>query len=66
MLELIKKSFEIWVKKQWLKEIDNALNKSAKTYDKYKRECLVVQRLVDEYRKKFPDEEVNRKVRTII
>lgn len=61
MAELIKKSFEIWVKMRWLKKMDKALAKRAKTYDKYKRECFVVHKLAQAYMKKFPDEEVNWK-----
>lgn len=49
--KLLKESFELWVKKRWLKEIDRAIERYKKTYAKATREHSVMNRLIEEYKK---------------
>lgn len=54
--ELLKRTFELWVKKCWLKEIDRAVDRYKKTHDKATRERYVVNRLLEEYKKLYGEE----------
>ena len=47
--KLIKESFELWVKKRWLKEIDRSIDRYKKTYAKACREHYVMQTLIKRY-----------------
>ena len=49
LIELLKRTFEIWCKKRWLKEIDRAIDHYHKAQNKANREFFVMQRLVDRY-----------------
>lgn len=55
MAELIKMSFEIWVKMRWLKEINKVVDERNKAYKKYIRKCLVLDDLLKEFNKKYPN-----------
>jgi hypothetical protein len=54
--ELLKQSFNLWVKKRWLKEIDRAVDRYKKTYDKAAREHYVMNRLIEEYKKTYGED----------
>jgi hypothetical protein len=54
--ELIKQSFELWVKKRWLKEIDRAIDRYKKTYAKATREHYVMNKLIEEYKKIYGED----------
>ena len=49
MSELLKRSFEIWCKKRWLKTIDRACDKYEKIRKKANRQAYVVNALVRRY-----------------
>ena len=49
--ELIRRSFELSVKKRWLKEIDRAVDRYKKAYTKATREHYVMNSLIKEYNK---------------
>jgi hypothetical protein len=53
--ELIKKSFDLWVKMRWLKTIDKEVKKRRKYFFKYKRQEYVVNKLVEEYNNLYAD-----------
>lgn len=53
MYELIKRSFELFVKKRWLKTIDKEIDKYNKLKSKLFRQQYVVNSLLEEYRKKY-------------
>lgn len=54
--ELTKRSFELWVKKRWLKEIDRAIDRYKKTYAKATREHYVMNKLIEEYKKIYGED----------
>ena len=54
--ELIKRSFDLWVKKRWLKEINRAIDKYKKTYAKATREHYVMNKLIEEYKKIYGED----------
>jgi hypothetical protein len=54
--ELMKRSFDLWVKKWWLKEIDRAIDKYKKTYAKATREHYVMNKLIEEYNKIYGED----------
>lgn len=54
--ELIKRSFELSVKKRWLKEIDRAVDRYKKTYAKATREHYVMNKLIEEYKKIYGED----------
>jgi hypothetical protein len=54
--ELMKRSFDLWVKKRWLKEIDRAIDKYKKTYAKATREHYVMKKLIEEYKKIYGED----------
>ena len=47
--ELLKKSFELWVKKRWLNEINRSVDRYNKYKDKAAREQYVLNCLIKEY-----------------
>lgn len=53
--ELLKRSFELFVKKRWLKEIDSAVNSYNKSRDKLQRDTYVLSVLIKEYNERYPD-----------
>ena len=59
--ELMKRSFDLWVKKRWLKEIERAVDRYKKTYAKATREHYVMNKLIEEY-KKIYGEDLHKKI----
>ena len=55
MLDLLKRSFDIFVKKRWLKEIDKAIDRHKKAQTKANREYYVLTKLVEAYNEKYND-----------
>ena len=53
--ELLKKRFELFVKMQWLKTINKAVDERNKCYEKYRRKVYVVTKLFEEYQLKYGD-----------
>lgn len=47
--KLLKESFELWVKKRWLKEINRAIDKYHKVQAKANREYYVMSKLIERY-----------------
>ena len=58
--ELFKRSFDLWVKKRWLKEIDRAVDRYKKTYAKATREHYVMNKLIEEYKKIYGEDLRNK------
>jgi hypothetical protein len=54
--ELLKQSFDLWVKKRWLKEIDRAVDRYKKAYAKATREHYVMNKLIEEYKKIYGED----------
>lgn len=44
--ELLKRSFELWVKMRWLKTIDKEVKKRRKYFFKYKRQEYINEQIV--------------------
>lgn len=53
--KLMKERFDLWVKMRWLKTIEKETDKRNKLYHKYNRQSHVVDELVKEYCKLYPD-----------
>ena len=51
--ELLKKRFELFVKMQWLKAINQEVEKRNKYYENYRKKEYVVAKLIEEYEIKF-------------
>ena len=51
MIELLKRSFELFVKKRWLKTIDKECDKYNKIKSELFRQQYVVNSLLEEYKK---------------
>lgn len=51
MRELLKRSFDLWVKKRWLKTIEKQTDKCKKLSQKLFRQKYVLNSLLDEYMK---------------
>jgi hypothetical protein len=49
MRELIKRTFNLWCEKRWLKAIDRSIDRYRKTKAKANREHHVMTRLVERY-----------------
>ena len=49
MAELLKRTFQIFCEKRWLKEIDRAIDRYKKTQSKANREYFVVKKLCERY-----------------
>ena len=56
MAELLKQSFELFVKKRWLKIIDKECNKYNKIKNKLSRQQYVVNSLLEEYKKIYGED----------
>lgn len=56
MAELLKRSFELFVKIRWLKTIDKECDKYNKIKSKLSRQQYVVNSLLAEYKKKYGEE----------
>lgn len=56
MAELLKRSFELFVKKRWLKIIDKECNKYNKIKSKLSRQQYVVNSLLAEYKKIYGED----------
>ena len=56
MPELLKKSFELFVKNRWLKTIDKECDKYNKIKSKLYRQQYVVNSLLAEYKKKYGED----------
>lgn len=56
MGELLKQSFELFVKKRWLKTIDKECDKYKKMKSKLFRQQYVVNSLLAEYKKKYGED----------
>ena len=54
--DLLKRTFELWVKKRWLKEIDRAVDRYKKAYAKANREHYVMNKLIEEYNKIYGED----------
>jgi hypothetical protein len=52
--QMIKESFDLWVKRRWLRIIEKESRKGKKLLDKYYRQVYVVNRLLEEYVQRFP------------
>jgi ribosomal protein S27AE len=60
--QLLKESFELFVKKRWLKEIESAIERYKKTYAKATREHYIMQVLINRYNELYPKEPLRTKV----
>ena len=56
MAELLKRSFELFVKKRWLKTIDKECDKYNKIKSKLSRQQYVVNSLLAEYKKIYGED----------
>ena len=56
MKQLFKRSFKLFVKMRWLKEINKVVDKRNKAYKQYIKECLVLDDLLKEFNKKYPND----------
>ena len=56
MAELLKQSFELFVKKRWLKTIDKECDKYNKIKSKLSRQQYVVNSLLAEYKKIYGED----------
>ena len=56
MAELLKRSFELFVKKRWLKTIDKETDKYNRLKRKLFRQQYVVNALLEEYMKKYGED----------
>ena len=54
--ELCKRSFDLWVKKRWLKEIDSAVDQYRRSREKVERDRYVLAALLDEYKKRYSED----------
>lgn len=55
MFELIKRWFDFKVRMNWLKTIDKEVDKRKKLFEKLKRQDFIVNRLLEEYAKRYPN-----------
>ena len=54
--ELLKRSFDLWVKKRWLNEINRSVDRYNKHKDKANRERYVLNKLIEEYNKIYHED----------
>ena len=54
--KLIKSSFDLWVKKRWLNEINRSVDRYHKYRDKADRERYVLNKLIEEYNNIYHEE----------
>ena len=55
MKEIIKKSFELWVRALWLKEIDKICEKIKKLDSESARQRIVLNEMIKKYKEKYPN-----------
>lgn len=55
MKEIIKKSFELWVRSLWLKEIDKICEKIKKLDSESARQRIVLNEMIKKYKEKYPN-----------
>ena len=55
MKELIKKSFDLWVRTRWLKMIDKEIKKRDELLSRYNRQKCVVSELYKRYCELYPE-----------
>lgn len=55
MRELIKKSFDLWVRTRWLKMIDKEIKKRDELLNRYNRQKYVVSELFKRYCELYPE-----------
>lgn len=55
MKELIKQTFELWVRTLWLKEINKVTKKRDKALEEYQRHQYVADEMYKEFCKQYPD-----------
>ena len=65
MSELLKQSFELFVKNRWLKTIDKECDKYNKTKSKLSRQQYVINSLLAEYKKKYGEDLRTPKERSV-
>lgn len=65
MAELLKRTFELLVKKRWLKTIDKECDKYNKTKSKLSRQQYVINSLIAEYKKKYREDLCTSKERGV-
>ena len=53
---LCKRSFDLWVKKRWLKEIDSAVDQYRRSREKVERDRYVLAALLAEYKKLYGED----------
>ena len=58
MKKLLKQTFELLVRKRWLKTIDKEINKMQKYKTKYNVQRYVIDHLVAEYNKRYTDSKI--------
>lgn len=56
MLDLLKRTFELWIKMRWLKEIEIATDESKKAYEKAIRKRYVLNELLKAYKEKYGED----------
>jgi hypothetical protein len=56
MRDLLKRTFELWVKMRWLKEINKAVDQYKKARDKAQRKQYVVNALLKAYKEKYKED----------
>ena len=61
LIKLIKESFDLSVKKRWIKEIQKAVDKQDKAHKDYCRHGIVVRELIKSYNEKYPDSKIKLK-----
>ena len=54
--DLLKRSFELWVKKRWLKKIDRAVDRYNKTKTEANYERYVIAVLLEKYKDKYGED----------
>lgn len=55
MKEIIKESFELWVRTLWLKEIDKICEKIKKLDSESARQRIVLNEMIKKYKEKYPN-----------
>ena len=59
--DLLKRSFDLWVKKRWLKEIDKMIKSYKKFSDRASRDLYVMNTLIKRYNELYPEARLNVK-----
>lgn len=53
--KLLKETFDLWFRKNWLKEINKEIKKRDRCYEQYRRHHYVASQLLNEYNKLYPE-----------